>query len=289
MPKPFDAATRLLSQGRPDDWVAFLGLPSGAATVLDADLSTVSLAADRLLRVDNSLSSYILHMEFETGKSTAAIPFRLLQYSVQTKAKFALPVVSVVFLLHKPSDSPAIIGRYEETGPDGSAYLSFAYRAVRVWTQPAESFLTGGLSLLPLAPVSDVSPSDLPRLIGRMEARVEAEITDEKEAEEFWATTYILLGLRYDKAVGAQLLRGVRRMKESSTYQAIIEEGVEKGIQAGRLTEARRLVLRAATRRLGEPSESAQASLEAIGGVEALEVLHDRIFEVETWDELLTG
>ena len=264
MPKPFDAITRLLTQGRPDDWIDFLHLPTGKTTPLDADLSTVSLAADRLVRVDNESVPYILHLEFESGKDTAQIPFRLLQYSVLVKAKFGLPVVSAVFLLHKPSDSPQITGHYEEVGPDENTYLSFSYQAVRVWEQDAEKLLTGGLSLLPFAPVANVTQAQLPGIIRRMEARTEAEITDDTEAAEFWAATYIMMGLRYNKAFNKQLLRGVRQMKESVTYQAIVEEGVEIGTERGRRSEARRLVLRAATRRLGEPTEKAQTRLETL-------------------------
>lgn len=221
----------------------------------------------------------------DAGKNTAQIPFRLLQYSVHAKAKFGLPVVSAVFLLHKAPDSPQITGVYEEFGPGGQAYLTFGYRVVRVWTENVETLLTGGLSLLPLAPVANVSPVQLPGIIRQMEARVEAEIPDDTEAAEFWTATYVLLGLRYDKATNARLLQGVRRMKESVTYQAIVEEGVEKG----RLTEARRLVFRAATRRLSEPTATGQATLEGIGAVEVLESLLDRVFEVETWDELMGG
>lgn len=68
-------------------------------------------------------------------------------------------------------------------------------------------------------------------------------------------------------------------MKESVTYQAIVEEG--------ELREARKMVLRVAARRLGEAPAAAQAALEAICNLATLEGLVDRVFEVETWDELL--
>ncbi len=71
-------------------------------------------------------------------------------------------------------------------------------------------------------------------------------------------------------------------MKESVTYQAIIEEGEAKG----RLDEARRLVLRAGNRRLGPVTPGAQTLVDSLVTVEQLETLHDRVMEIESWDEL---
>ena len=91
------------------------------------------------------------------------------------------------------------------------------------------------------------------------------------------------MGLRYPKAFNAQLLRGVRRMKESVTYQAIMEEGEA----LGRIAEARRALLRVGTKRLGAPPATVEESLAAIESVERLEALLDRVLEVETWNDLL--
>ncbi len=56
------------------------------------------------------------------------------------------------------------------------------------------------------------------------------------------------MGLRYDRALIEQLLQEVRGMKESVTYQAIVEEGVakgrEEGVVKGRMEEARRILFR---------------------------------------------
>ena len=288
MSKPYDATTRLLTQTRPKDWIAYLGLPPGTATVLDADLSTVSLAADRLVRVEG-VSPYVLHLEFESGKDTSDVPFRLLQYSVNAKAEFGIAVVSTVFLLHKEADSPQITGDYQEIGPERRAYTTFRYRAVHVWREDAEKLLTGGLSLLPFAPVADVTPAELAQIIRHMEARIDAPLPDDDEAGQFWTAAYVLMRLRYNRAFNAPLLQGVRRMKESVTYQAIVDEGVEQGLERGRLEEAHRLALRAAARRLGPAPTTAQAALEAVTVLETLESLMDRLFEVESWEELLRG
>ena len=53
------------------------------------------------------------------------------------------------------------------------------------------------------------------------------------EGLELLVATYTLLGLRYDRSLADQLLRGVREMHESVTYQAILEEGEARGEARG--------------------------------------------------------
>jgi predicted transposase YdaD len=94
----------------------------------------------------------------------------------------------------------------------------------------------------------------------------------------------VLMGLRYDRALVEQLLQGVRAMKESVTYQAIVEEGVVKG----RLEEARRILLLLGEEQFGTPPGArALASVEAINSLEQLEQLTRRALRVRSWEELL--
>lgn len=72
-------------------------------------------------------------------------------------------------------------------------------------------------------------------------------------------------------------------MRESSTYQYILQEGKEEG----RVEEARRMLLLMGGKRLGEPDAQAQAALDAITSHERLEQLATRLFEAESWQELL--
>lgn len=72
-------------------------------------------------------------------------------------------------------------------------------------------------------------------------------------------------------------------MRESSTYQAILEEGAERG----REEEARKLLLLLGRARLGEPTPAGRERLEHLQGVEQLEQLITRTLQVESWDELL--
>jgi hypothetical protein len=94
----------------------------------------------------------------------------------------------------------------------------------------------------------------------------------------------VLMGLRYDRALVEQLLQGVRGVKESVTYQVVVEEGVVKG----RLEEARRILVLLGEQQFGTPaSPRARANVKAINSLEQLEQLTRRALRVHSWEELL--
>jgi len=72
-------------------------------------------------------------------------------------------------------------------------------------------------------------------------------------------------------------------MKESTTYQAILQEGLAEGA----VNEARKLLLRLGTKKLGKPSTRTQAALAKIADLGRLEALVERLEIVESWQALL--
>jgi hypothetical protein len=74
-------------------------------------------------------------------------------------------------------------------------------------------------------------------------------------------------------------------MRESSTYQAILEEGKI----TGREEEARKTIRVLGRKRFGDLPHSVQTTLDAISDVETLDSLIARLLDVETWDELLAA
>ena len=74
-------------------------------------------------------------------------------------------------------------------------------------------------------------------------------------------------------------------MRESSTYQAIIAEGVEKGSTS----EARRILLMLGSKRFGPASPDVQRQIEQQSGIERLEELTQRVLEASSWDDLLAA
>lgn len=279
MAKPFDAATKQLVEGDPEAWLRYLGLVVSSARPVDTDLSAVTAAADRVLRVETPGGSYIAHLEFQAGREDD-LAERLLHGNTLLRYRHKLPVQTVLILLRRAADDPKRLTgalRYHTPHPDG--FLHFGYRVVRVWQQAPDALLAGELALLPLVPVANVARRALPNVIRRMESRMEAEATPEQRGK-LWTTTYLLLGLRYPPDFVAELLKGVRPMKESSTYQAILAEGRAEG--------ERDLILRLGGRRFGPPDAATRAALDAITSTERLERLAERLLEAESWAELLT-
>lgn len=76
-------------------------------------------------------------------------------------------------------------------------------------------------------------------------------------------------------------------MKESATYQAILEEGREEGREEGALAEARKLLRVYGDRAFGPPSEALAATLEHLDDLGRIEALFDRLPTVRSWQQLL--
>jgi predicted transposase YdaD len=171
--------------------------------------------------------------------------------------------------------------------------VGFNYQVVRLWEDDPEIYLSASVTLVPLAPLADVSETELPSVIQRMKERIGRE--PRPHAAKLFAISYLLMGLRYDDELTNQLFEGIEIMKESTTYQRILREGRQEGRQegenVGRVTEAQRILRLQGTMRFGEPSSASTAALEAIEDVGRLELLVKRILEpdLHDWDDLLRG
>jgi predicted transposase YdaD len=115
-------------------------------------------------------------------------------------------------------------------------------------------------------------------VIRRIADRLEQETTPENQAR-LLAATYVLTGLRVPQEAAEQLFRGIRAMKESSTYQAILTEGQALALQ--------KTLLRQGRHQFGPPSEAIQNAITAITDLERLERMTERLLVVSTWQELL--
>jgi predicted transposase YdaD len=283
MPHPFDSVNKHMVQGHPADWFPLGRLRrTGPLEVIDADLSVVSTAADKLIRVGGRYP-YVAHFEFQAG-CDLGLDIRVLVYNVLAKQRLGLPVKSVVFLLRPEAMTSAIKGRvYDRSGKEHR--LEFVYKLVRVWEIPVNVLLTGGLGTLPLAPISAVAEPQLPRVIDAMKRRLDLEAPE--EAKELWTATRIMMGLRWSPDRIGQLLKGVQGMKESTTYQEIIREGFEEG----RTEQARSSILQSGTKKFGRPSAAVKAALNEITDHRQLQDLVDQMVvgSAKTWAELLRG
>jgi hypothetical protein len=115
-------------------------------------------------------------------------------------------------------------------------------------------------------------------VIDRMEARLSREAPPATTAT-LWASTFILMGLRYLSELADALFQRVRAMKESTTYQFIINEGKVEGTKA--------VLLLQGEDRFGPPSPETRAQVEAIKDFNRLKQLSKRLLHVASWEELL--
>ncbi|MBA2449598.1 MAG: hypothetical protein H0V51_16380 [Chloroflexi bacterium] len=290
--KPFDATTKYLLELDPAAWLDYVGLPSaGPMAVVDSDVATITAEADKVIRVD-APTPWLVHIELQASHDPS-LAARAHYYNASLYRRHVLPIQSVVVLLRREADGPELTGRLRQRMPDDELYLDFRYRVVRVWQQPVASVLAGGLATLPLAPLAAGAETALPEVIRQMGERLRGATTE--VAALLWTSTYLLMGLRYPDDMIGELLRGVRAMRESSTYQAILAEGRAEGEAAGRAegeaagraAEARAILLRLGRERFGPPDARTRTALDQIDDLDRLEPLTVRLLKVGSWDDLL--
>ncbi len=289
MPKTFDATTKELLASDPRGWAELLlGRPLPGVSILNADLSTITAEADTVLLVEDE-PSWLVHVEFQT-RYDPALPRRLQRYNVLLNYRHDRPVRSIVLLLCKEADGPAISGLLQQRLPDGFLYSEFHYGAVRIWECPAAEILGGELAVIPLAPLAKMAEGELATIVQTIHRRLDEEATP-AVATTIWLATYLLMGLRYSEKFVDQLIQGVQGMRESTTYRKIVEEGrVEGRIEGrveGRVEEARRIVKRQGIKRFGKPASKYELAIDAIADLDRLELLSERLLDAKSWQELL--
>jgi len=277
MSHPYDAVTKYLAQDRLADWLPFTGQTTTATLeVIDADVSTVTAAADRVLRV-NETPPWLMHLELQSSRDVE-LPGRLNVYNSLLERQHGLLVRSLVVLLRPAADSPDLTGLLERAFPTEPPCRTFRYRVIRVW-QLAPAMLLAAGATIPLAPLGDVTEPQLPGLIQQMDQRIRQVARTPEEIGTLWTAADVLMGLRYERALVDQLLAGVQNMEESPTYQAIVEKGMIK--------DRHEVLLRQGQKKFGAPSEAVVSAVRSITDFDRLNSLTDRILDVWSWDDLL--
>ena len=294
MSKPYDATLKTLLTASPSDWPRLAGFPATKVKIIDADLSTITAATDKVLRLKGP-PPRLMHFEFQAGPD-AGLPGRLLVYNALLREKYKLPVYSVIVLLRPQAYLQNISGTFEGHYPGlDRPNLVFSYKVLKVWEVPASTLLQGGIGTLPLAPIGAVSDTELPAVIREMKERL-GRPENELIAGELWTAVRILMGLRYNGSVINQLLQGVQGMKESVTYREILKEGLAEGRAQGRAEglaqgmaqEARRILIKLGEQKFNEPpNPEIRAVLDAIQEPEILEQMTLRVNQSQSWEELV--
>jgi predicted transposase YdaD len=277
---PFDVTTKELIWDGPGAWLERFDVgPPGPAEVIDSDITTLTAAADKVIKVGGP-EPYLVNIELQSSHDKELVETTWFRQAALYH-RHKLPVLTVLVLLRREANSPSFTGSFEIRMRDGWRTNQYNYRVVRMWDEDPEPYLTSGINLVPLAPLTNVREGGLPGLIRRMEGRINAE--PQPSASKLWTATYLLMGLCYSKELVSHLLEGVRYMRESTTYQAILGEGRVSGEQ--------RFLILLGTERFGKPDATTLAAVEAIRDIERLEALGLRIVDpnVRDWNSLLAA
>jgi len=93
--KPFDPTLKTLVEVGPGDWTVFAGQPAAPTRIIDADIATISGAADKVLRVE-AKPPYLLPLEFVAGHDAADLPRALNKRNILLDDGHGLLVRTVV-------------------------------------------------------------------------------------------------------------------------------------------------------------------------------------------------
>jgi hypothetical protein len=278
MSKPFDATLKELVTSYPVDWLTQLGVPITAPPeVLTADLSTVSAAADTLIKVGD----LVVHIDLESGPDDF-LARRMLLYNVLAHHHTGLPVRTIVVLLRSNAVGSGPPDRVEYSPQPGSCELRFRFETLRAWELPAEDMLKAGVGFLPLAvlgkpPAGKSREQALPEVVERIAER--AELEAKPDAGKLLTSAYILSSMHVQPAIARGIFNKVIAMQESGTYQLILEEGAVK--------HTRQLILRLGRKQLGEPTDKQKNKLDTIEDLGRLDRIAEQILTAKNWDTLL--
>jgi hypothetical protein len=288
MSHQFDATLKEIVGQEPADFREVFRLPAIApAQALNIDLSTLSAATDVALGFGDPLSE-VVDVNFQSGPDPH-VASRLLLYNTALHLKFQVPVRSLLILLRPKAETPDLTGNLSYDS--GGKRVIFEYDVMRLWSEPVEPFLTGGVGILPLAPLCQMPKGKrlkaaIRDVVHEIDRRL-ALLPDHAQAVRLMTAAFILTGLRIDKGILADIYQGVTVMHNTSAYDQILEEG----ILTGEIRTSHEVLLKLGRVHWGDPDPKIEASLTAIQDLKRLKRMLDRLIDVKTplksWKALL--
>lgn len=286
MPLPYDATMKDLAQVSPRGLLAAFDAPTSLpVSLLNVDLSTVTTAADLVFGLGEPLQE-IVHLDFQSSAS-ASKHRDIMVYNALLHRQFAVPVHSTIVMLRPQAAHTNLDGIVAYAPRPLRGKMEFGYEVVRLWERPATDFLQGDVGVAPLALLgklpAEVTVSDIvAQLIDRLNQAASID-----QQRRLLTASFILAGLRLPLESAEELFKGAGAMRDSVTYMAIVEEGVEKGIEKGRTDEARRILFRFGRKAFGPPGKKVITALNKITERRRLERLLERVNDAGSWKELL--
>jgi predicted transposase/invertase (TIGR01784 family) len=262
----YDNTCKYLAENFPEDISSWLIGDRVTLTELKpTELSVEPIRADSMILLSNQ--DLILHLEFQTAADDE-MQFRMIDYRVRAYRKFPTKRMRQIVIYLKKTTSELV---FQTTFEIENTLHRF--EVIRLWEQPASIFLESP----GLYPFASLTQTDDPESILRaVAARIE-DIGVSKVQADLAATASILAGLVLDRDRVKQILRR-DIMRESVIYQDILAEGEVKSEAKWRVEEARGLVIRLLTRKLGNVSPSLLAKIQTLS-LERVESLGEDLLD----------
>ncbi|MBE9033410.1 Rpn family recombination-promoting nuclease/putative transposase, partial [filamentous cyanobacterium LEGE 11480] len=180
--------------------------------------------------------SEVLHIELQTDP-TKVMPMRLADYRLRIHRKAPDKTIHQVVIYLRQTNSEQVYQEYFEI-----AGMYAEYRVIRIWEVPIAQLMQYS-GLLPFAALGQ---TDNPEQVLRDSVQAMSQLPASNQQHEVLGAAYLLSGLVLDQAmIGKIIRRDV--MRESVTYQAVLDEGREEGLQLG-IKEGRQVGIEEARR-----------------------------------------
>ncbi len=213
----FDSTCRRLAEQFPEDFATWLlGKPIRSTVLNPTELSLEPIRADNIMLLEGEQD--ILHIEWQTDPKQV-LPMRLADYRLRIHRMAPDKTIHQVVIYLRKTNSPRVYQNYFEI-----AGMYAEYEVIRIWEVPVAELMRFP-GLLPFAVLGQ---TDNPERTLRDAVRSMKKIADPSQQNEVLGAAYLLGGLVLDQGlIGKIIRRDV--MRESVTYQAVLEEGREEG------------------------------------------------------------
>lgn len=282
MAMTFDATLKDMGRESPQGFLAFFDRsPVSPVTLLNVDLSTLTMAADLAIGIGEPLEE-IVHLDFQSS-AAAWKHAHLMVYNALLHAHHHVPVHTVLVLLRPQAAHSNMDGKIRYAPRPGRGKMDFDYEVVRLWERPAEDLLSGDLAIVPLSVLGRLQEHiPLEEALATVAERIAERLINEappERAKKLLTEALLLTGLRVARNVALKIFRGVRMMEESDTYLMILEQGEERA--------TRENILVVGEERLGPPDETIRARLKSVTELSSLKQMVRRAAKAESWQEIL--
>lgn len=232
-PQKYDLTTKELFKDSETALVKLITRKESASIrYLDISFQAIeSQQADMIFEADTEGRNIIFHIEFQTSNDSNML-YRMLGYANDILHSYKSPPYQVVIYMGKAQLSMTNSARYEQTA---NSRLDYGYELIDFSQIEAEEILhlneVGLLPVLPLTKISTEENIHLRRMVDIILARTEH--IDFNTRKNLIFKTEILAGIKFSKDVVYNIFSEVETMlnlKESSTYQRILEEGIKESV-----------------------------------------------------------